>query len=99
MFYSGAQGQLIPQQPLNYLRVAATLLNALAANKSRLASIKQLLDVKLDSSDAAIQLRATAQDYLDMDDNSGAFVIIEMCNDYWSFADRFWKQVQREQGA
>jgi hypothetical protein len=104
MFFSGAGptgGNVIgnfvlPNPPTSYLRVAAFLLNALAANKSRLASIKQMLDVKLDSSDAAIQCRATAQMYLDMDDNSGAFVIIEQVHDYQTFAERYWKQVQRQ---
>jgi hypothetical protein len=104
MFYSGAGptgGNVIgtftfPNPPTSYLRVAAFLLNALAANKSRLASIKQMLDVKLDSSDAAIQCRATAQMYLDMDDNSGAFVIIEQVHDYQTYQERFWKQVQRQ---
>lgn len=98
MFYSGAQGRNLPASPVSYLRIAALLLDSLSANKARLASIKQLLDVRLDSSDAAIQLRLTAQEYRDVEDNSGAFMIIEQCNDYFSFADRFWKQVQRQSG-
>lgn len=95
MFYSGTSGVNPATTPISYLRVAAYLLTAVAANKSRLASIKQLLDVKLDSSDAAIQMRETAQMYFDIDDNAGAFVIIEQCNDSFSFSDRFWKTVQR----
>jgi len=95
MFYSGPGGTNPPSSPVSYLRVAAYLLMAVAANKSRLASIKQLLDVKLDSSDAAIQMRDTASQYLEMDDNAGAFMIIEQCNDTFSFSDRFWKTVQR----
>jgi hypothetical protein len=91
-------GQNIPTSPVSYLRVSALLLDSLAANKARLASIKQLLDVKLDSSDASIQLRATACEYRDVEDNSGAFMIIEQVNDEWSFRDRFWKQVQRQSG-
>jgi len=77
MRWSGAQGQNLPTSPVSYLRSAALLLDALAANKSRLASIKQLLDVRLDSSDAAIQLRATAAEYRSVDDDAGAFAIIE----------------------
>ena len=98
-YYSPPAGAFLPSAPTGYLRIAATMLNALASNKSRLASIKKLLDVQLDSSDAAIQLRDTAQMYLDMDDNSGAVAIIEMVNDYFSFRDRFWKQIQRQSGA
>ncbi len=98
-FYSGPAGKNLPATPVSYLRVAALLLDALAANKARLASIKQLLDVRLDSSDASIQLRETAKQYRDVDDNSGAFVIIEQVNDWASFRDRFWKTVQRQSGA
>jgi hypothetical protein len=96
MFYSGVQGApVLPSSPVNYLRTAALALDSLAANKSRLASIKQLLDVRLDSSDAAIQLRATAAEYRAVDDDAMAFVIIEqVCTD-WSFRDRFWAQWQR----
>ncbi len=98
-FYSGPAGRNIPSTPVNYLRTAALLLEALAADKARLASVKQVLDVKLDASDAAIQLRAGAQSYRDMDDNSGAFFIAEQVNNSFSFADRWWKQVQRQAAA
>lgn len=97
--YSPPAGMFMPSAPVNYLRIAATMLTAVAANKSRLASIQQLLDVKMNSALAAQEMRATAQSYLDMDDNSGAVAIIESCNDYFSFRDRFWKQVQRQSGA
>lgn len=98
-FYSAPSGTYIPSVPVSPYRIAASLLMALAANKSRLASIKQLLDVKLDSSDAAIQLRTTAEGYLEMDDNLGGIFIIEQVNDTFSFRDRFWKQVQRQTGS
>lgn len=96
-FYDTPLGATLPTSPTTYLRSAALALRSLAANKSRLASIKQLLDVKLDSSDAAIQLRATADSYLEMDDNNGAFFMIEQCNDNFSFRQRFWNTVQRQQ--
>jgi hypothetical protein len=96
MFWSGYAGQpTLPSAPINYLRTAAYLLNALASNKARLASIKQILDVKMDASDAAIQLRTQAQEWMDIDDNSMAFVIIEQVHDSWSFQQRFWSQWQR----
>jgi hypothetical protein len=98
MFYSGAGGRNLPTSPVSYLRVAALLLDAIASNKSRLAGIQQMLDIKIDASKAAAALQAQAQAFRDTDDNSGAFVIIEQVNDYFSFADRFWKQVQRQSG-
>lgn len=94
-FYSGAAGANLPSSPSSVLRTAAMLLDAIANNKARLASIKQLLDVRLDSSDAAIQLRAGAQQLRDLDDNSGAFFIIEQVNDIFSYQQRFWNTVQR----
>lgn len=98
MFYSEASGQNLPASPVNYLRIAAMLLDSIAANKSRLASIQMLLDVKLSPDKAAAALRDQANQYRTVDDESGAFAIIEQCNDYWSFRDRFWKQVQRQSG-
>lgn len=98
MFYSGPAGQFVPPTPAAYLRIAAYMLNAMAANKAKLASVQKLLDVTLDPSKASAALRAQAQEYLEMDDNTGAFVIAEQVNDMWSFRDRFWKQVQRQSG-
>ncbi len=98
MFFSPPAGRNLPSQPVSYLRCAALLLDALAANKSRLSSITQLLDVKLSPQFAAKSLRDQAQSYRDVDDNSGAFMIIEQCPTTWAFQDRFWNQVQRQQG-
>jgi hypothetical protein len=98
-FYSPPAGAFLPSSPVGYLRIAATMLNAQASNSAKFAIIVQLLDVKLDASKAAKAFQDTAQRYLDMDDNSGAVVIIEMVQDYFSFRDRFWKQVQRQSGA
>lgn len=97
-FYSPPAGAFFPSQPTAYLRIAAYMLQAQAANSAKLAIIEQLLDVKLDASKAAAALNKQAQAYLEMDDNAGAFAIVEQVNDYFSFRDRFWKQVQRQQG-
>lgn len=96
MFFSGAQGRNLPYQPLSYLRVAALALDALANNKGRLGSVIQLLDVKLDPSKASQVLRDGAANYRQIDDDSGALMIIEQCNTDWSFRDRWWKQWQRQ---
>ncbi len=98
MFFTAPGGANLPSSPVSYLRVAAILLDSIAANKSRLSVVTQLLDVKLDASKAAKELRDTAAAYRDTDDNSGAMMIIEQCNNYWSFRDRFWNQVQRTSG-
>ncbi len=95
-FWSGPAGQYLPPTPVNYLRAAALLLDSLAANRARLASIKQVLDIKLDPAVAAKNLKDQAQAYRDADDNSGAFIIAEQVNDQFSFIDRWWKQIQRQ---
>lgn len=59
-------------------RAAALLLDALAANRSRLGAVTQLLDVKLDPGKAAEALAERAQNYRDVDDNRGHFAIAEM---------------------
>jgi hypothetical protein len=98
-FYSPPQGAYLPQgvvQP--WFRIAAGLLDCMASNKAKLASIKKILDVQLDSSDAAKFLQAQAQAYRDADDNIGAFFIIEQVNNDWSLYQRYWNQTARQQG-
>ena len=99
MFYSGPGGLTnLPQTPSNFLRAAALALNTLAGNSSRLAGVTQLLDVKLNPAAAAKALQDTAQRYLDMDDNSGAFAIAEQVTTVWAFRDRWLAQLQRQTG-
>jgi hypothetical protein len=98
MFFSGPAGRNLPSMPLSYLRVAALALDSLASNKARLSSITKLLDVSLSPEKAAAALRTQAQEYRTVDDESGAFVIIEQCSTQWAFVDRYWAQVQRQTG-
>lgn len=95
MQFSNGAGRNLPSTPVSYLRVAAILLDALAASKSRLALTK-LLDATVSFTAVAKALREQAQEYRDVDDNAGAFMIIEQCNTGFSFLDRFYKQVQRQ---
>ena len=100
MQYSGVQGSTtLPTPPVSYRRVAATLLDTLAANASRLSQITKLLDVELSPGVAAKALRDQAQCLRDEDD-AGAFVIIEQVQTGapWAFRDRWWAQIQRQSG-
>ena len=92
----GALGVSLPSAPIPYYRIAAVLLYTIAGNKARLASVMQLLDVKLDASKASKALQDQAAAYIKLDEESGAFAIIEQVNDQFSFRDRFWKQWQRQ---
>ena len=99
MFYSGPTGQFsLPSQPVSYFRLAAILLECLASNASFLSSVKSIPDVTLDPQAAAKALRDQAQWYRDVEDNSGAFIILEQCTTEWSTRDRFWAQIQRQSG-
>ncbi len=98
MQYSGVAGSTnLPTPPVSYRRVAATLLDSLAANASRLSQITQLLDVQLSPGTAAKALRDQAA-CLREEDDAGAFVIIEQVQTGapWAFRDRWWAQIQRQ---
>lgn len=98
MFFSPPAGRDLPASPLSYLRVAALLLDAMAVNSAKLAVFTRILDVEMKPADAAKALREQAASYRTTDDESGAFMIIEQVNNGWSLRDRYWNQVQRQQG-
>lgn len=95
-FYSYPAGANLPSSPVSYLRIAAMLLDAIAANKARLSSITQLLDVHLSPALAQKALRDQADNYRQIDDDAGAFSIIEQCATNWAVRDRWWAQIQRQ---
>jgi len=97
-FYTPPAGANLPASPVSYLRVAALLLDAMAANSSKLAMFTRILDVEMAPQNAAKMLREQAKQYRDTDDESGAFMVIEQVNNGWNLRDRYWKQVQRQQG-
>ena len=98
-FFSPPAGRNLPASPVSYLRVAALLLDALAANKSRLGSITQLLDVHLSPSVAAKSLRDQAAAYRQTDDDAGAYALLEQTPTTWAFQDRWWNQIARQSGS
>jgi hypothetical protein len=92
----GTLGTYLPQIPIPYYRVAAIMLNSMASMQAWPSAVTELLDVKLNGPAAVKALQNLAQSYLDLDDNSGAFVIVEQVNNDWSFRDRYWRQYQRQ---
>lgn len=97
MQYSWPQYQTLPTSPVSYLRIAAMLLMCIASNTSKLSLFTRILDVQM-AGNAANDPREMAQSYLAIDDDAGAFAIIEQCSTAWAFSDRYWKQVQRQSG-
>ncbi len=81
--------------PTPWRRIAATLLDSLAANQARLQIIAKLLDVTVNPK-ASEAMREQAAALREADDNSGAFVIIEQVVDQFSFYDRYWAEWQRQ---
>ena len=81
----------------SYYRQAAILLDALSANKARLAAQLKVLDIEMNVQVAAQELRATAKEYRDIEDNSGAFAIVEMVPNNYAAYERVWKQLLRLQ--
>lgn len=77
--------------------VAASLLDSLAGNASRLGGMLQALDIKLDTKGVAADLRETAQALREAEWNSGAFGIAEMAPNSFSQRERFMKQILRIQ--
>jgi len=99
MYNAWQSGRIqLPQTPSNFLRAAALALNSLAGDVARLAAVVGLLDVKLNPAASAAALKAQAQAYLDMDDNSGAFAIYEQVTTVWAFRDRWLAMLQRQTG-
>ena len=79
-------------------RAAAVLLDALASNKARLAAALKVLDISVDGTKAAIELRNSAKALRDTEANSGNFAITEMVQTQWAARERVWKQLLRIQG-
>lgn len=98
MFMATGMRQPVTTQQYSIRRAAALLLDALAANKSRLGSIKRLLDVELDPGKAAIALRETAKTLRETEANSGSFAIVEQVNDQFGARERVWRQFLRLYG-
>jgi len=98
MYYDFPQTVQVPSPPISYIRVAAYMLNSLAANTARLSGIMQLLDVKLDMKSATKAFQDQAKAWLDLDDNTGAYSIIEQCqwDDTANFIGRWFREVQRQ---
>lgn len=96
MYYSPPAGRNLPYSPVSLLRVAAIGVDIVANNAAMLQQIARLLDVSVAA--AAKDLGDRAQRYRQIDDESGAFAIIEQVKTTWDYTTRFWNQIQRMQG-
>ncbi len=97
MKYSGVAYANLPTSPVSVLRVAASMLDAQANNAAKLAAVTKLLDFEGSAKEAAAIFHSQADALRTVDDESGAFIIIEQVKTVWDQGDRWWKQVQRTQ--
>lgn len=101
LYSTGAQQGTTPTgaaQVYSYWYAAAWCLDCMASTKAYLASVQQLLDVKLDASKSATALRALAKDYRDREDNAGHFAEIEQVGTAFQARQRWWNQLLRIEG-
>jgi hypothetical protein len=93
---SGYSPAVPVKQVYSYRRAAALLLNALASNKARLASIVGLLDVKLNAAAAAKALQDLAKQYIDQEASAGYFAVAEMVPNNFSMRERIVAMLYRQ---
>lgn len=77
------------------LRVAALMCDALASKKARL-DLTKLQDANTDFHGSARELRAQADRYRAIDDETGAYAIVQQAHTGWQHRDMVWNQIQRE---
>ncbi len=79
-------------------RVAACMLDALAANKARLSAALEVLDIKIDPSKAAQALQKQAAYLREVESESGFFAIAETVYDPFTWRSRVWNEWLRQFG-
>lgn len=94
-FSGGSGGVVMNYATPSYRYIAATLLESLAANKARLLSAIQVLDIRIEPAQLHKALLTVAEAHRDAERNSGAFAAIEMVNDPFGARERFWKEQLR----
>jgi len=95
MWYSFAQGRTLPASPVSILRVAALALDSLANQRARLATVTQILDVRVAPGIASKALHDQAECLREVEDNAGAIAIFEQCTSGFGYIQRWLKQAQR----
>lgn len=93
---NGSQAPL-PIQVYSYRRAAAMAIDVIAADRAKLATIQQLLDVKIDGGKAQTALHEIAESLREQEDNLG-FAIAEVTYDPFAARERMLNQLLRLQG-
>jgi hypothetical protein len=84
-----------PPIVISYRRAAATLLQSLANNISRIQGVIKVLDITADGTKVSSYLRDQAKDLIEQEENAGYFAVAEMVQDQFSLRNRIWNQMQR----
>lgn len=80
----------------SYRRVAACLLDALASNKARVAGVIKALDIQADIKGMQAALKAQADNYRTIDDESATCAFIEVVQDTFVWRQRVFSQWMRQ---
>lgn len=81
----------------SYRYIAAALLEALAANKAKLANALKVLDIQVNTQSASQELKDLADRYRQAEQENGGFAIVEQTVDQFAARERLWKQMLRLQ--
>lgn len=98
MFASTGAAQAMTNQVQAPRLAAAMLLESLASDKARLASVTRLLDVEMKPYEASKGLREQAKCLREAEENSGSFAIAEMVSGQFQARERTFKQFLRIYG-
>lgn len=93
---NGNQGSM-PIQVFSYRRAAAMAIDVIAGDRAKLATIQQLLDVKIDGGKAQSALHEIAESLREQEDNT-SFAIAELTYDPFAARERMLNQLLRIQG-
>lgn len=93
----GGLAPQVPCQVYSYRRAAAMAIDVIASDRARLATVQQLLDVKIDGGKAQAALHEIAESLREQDD-LGNFAIVELVYDQFAARERMMNQLLRIEG-
>ncbi len=87
----------MPVQVYSYRRAAAMAIDVIASDRAKLATLQQVLDVKIDGGKAQVALHEIAESLREQEDNT-SFAIAEMVPDPFAARERCLNQLLRLTG-
>lgn len=98
MAVQGGAAPIPPVQVYSFYRTAAMAIDVIASDRAKLATLQQVLDIKIDGGKAQASLHEIAESLRTQEDNLGHFAIAEMTFDPFAARERTLNQLLRIQG-